>query len=75
MASPDEKPQAGERAEQLCEDAFRYVRLTQTLAATNDAGAIAVRSAVIALAVKYNLGGTEVVEMSALAAWRLRNNK
>lgn len=80
MTSPT-KPQVGDRAETLVDDAFNYARLTQITVDTDSgetgpagkvATAVAVRAAIIALAVKYNLPGTEIAEMRDLANWRLR---
>ncbi len=82
MPPPNAKPLAGERATQLVDEAFRYVRLTRTCAIAHPAtehgapegpiaNAVFVRAAVIALVAKYNLSGEETVQMSNLAAWRL----
>ncbi len=35
--------------------------------------AVMVRTALMMLAIHYNMGGTEVVEMARYAAWRLEN--
>lgn len=90
---PMTKPEVGERAIQLVDDAFRMVRLTKECVidiahytetygekATVVKGpvgpnvdAVLVRNALMMLAIHYNMGGTEVVEMSRYAAWRLEN--
>ena len=89
---PGPKPEAGERAIQLVDDAFRIVRLTkecgipvyqdkdglpadvaQHVPAGPNVDAVLVRTALMMLAIHYNMGGTEVVEMSRFAAWRLEN--
>ncbi len=79
--SQNEKPKVGERAEQLVDEAFRYVKLTRECAAITSKGepaphgpvaeALFVRTALISLVVHYNLGGGEVVDMARFAAWRL----
>lgn len=74
------KPKVGERAEQFVSDAFRVVRLTKecgipfgekAVPAGMVADAVMVRTALIALSVHYNIGGSEMVEASRLAAWHL----
>lgn len=78
--SQREKPKVGERAETLVADAIRLVQLTQECVNGDGKPAgpvvdsVMLRSALIAFAVHYNLGGGEVVDMARLAAWRLKEN-
>lgn len=81
---PMTKPEVGERAIQLVDDAFRMVRLTKECGVPHPAtetglapvgpnvNALLVRNALMMLAIHYNIGGSEVVDMARHATWRLQ---